>query len=229
MNTIALQGSYNARGVGAEAEPWLVRSAAPDAITPNDEAILRAAGVDLILDLRETAEHSERSHLLPVVSVPLYGETPPAAGSLEDIYLGLIQRRGAALAEAVATIADHPGVCLVHCAAGKDRTGLVVALARLAAGEPRQEVVDDYTRSGETVRPARRGLVTAQLDALQVSGVERAAAERLHLDSPGEALETAIAALDVWGGPAEYLLAHGVESSQLAALRARTGAQVISS
>ncbi|KAM9862852.1 tyrosine-protein phosphatase [Leucobacter sp. BZR 635] len=229
MNTIALQGSYNARGVGAEAEPWLVRSAAPDAITPNDEAILRAAGVDLILDLRETAEHGERLHLLPVVSVPLYGETPPAAGSLEDIYLGLIQRRGAALAEAVATIADHPGVCLVHCAAGKDRTGLVVALARLAAGESRPEVVDDYTRSGETVRPARRGLVAAQLDALQVSGAERAAAERLHLDSPGEALETAIAALDAWGGAAEYLLAHGVESSQLAALRARAGAQVVSS
>lgn len=225
---IALQGSYNARGVGAPSGPWLVRSASPDTITSADEATLRAAGVDLVLDLREHGEHGDRAHRFPVVSVPLYGATPPAAGSLEEVYLGLIQRRGAALTEAVIAIADHPGVCLVHCAAGKDRTGLVVALARLAAGERREEIIADYARSGEAVRPARLGIVSAQLDGLSISDAERAAAERLHLDSPREALEAAIAALEAWGGAAEYLLAHGAEASHLAALRSNAGAAVAS-
>lgn len=220
MTTIALQGSYNARGVGIDSEPWLVRSAAPDSITALDEAALRAQGVDLILDLRESGERGAPTHRIPITSVPLYGEAPPAAGSIEEVYLGLITRRGAALTEAVITIADHPGVCLVHCAAGKDRTGLVVALARLAAGEAHEDVVTDYAHSGDAVRPARLGIVSAQLDALQISGPERTEAERLHLDSPREALEAAISALDAWGGAADYLLAHGAEPSHLAALRA---------
>lgn len=228
MTTIALQGSYNARGVGIQSEPWLVRSAAPDSITARDEAALRTRGVDLILDLREAGERGAPTHGLPITSVPLYGEAPPAAGAIEEIYLGLITRRGAALTEAVITIADHPGVCLVHCAAGKDRTGLVVALARLAAGEAHDDIVTDYARSGEAVRPARLGIVEAQLDALEISGPERAAAERLHLDSPREALEAAIVALEAWGGAAEYLLAHGAEACHLAALRANAGAAVVS-
>ena len=41
---------------------------------------------------------------------------------------------------------------LVHCTAGKDRTGIVVALALLAVGVDRQAVVDDYARSEANLR-----------------------------------------------------------------------------
>jgi protein-tyrosine phosphatase len=36
---------------------------------------------------------------------------------------------------------------LIHCSAGKDRTGVVIALIQLALGVPHQQVVDDYLRS----------------------------------------------------------------------------------
>lgn len=233
---LAIAGTYNARAVhvGSTVLPWIVRSASPDTLTAEGERALTDAGVDLILDLREPSEHGQRTHTLPVVSVPLYGTQPPAAGSLETIYRMLLAERGERLALAVATIADHhSGAVLVHCTAGKDRTGLVVALARLAAGDSREAVLDDYARSGTNVRPQRRELVAAQLAAqgLDAPGREadRAAAERLHLDSPAAALQAALDLIagygddphDVQGGAIEFLAAHGVTAAQLDALRTR--------
>ncbi|WP_025134498.1 tyrosine-protein phosphatase [Leucobacter sp. PH1c] len=221
MHVIPLEGSYNARSVGAEASPWLVRTASLDGLSAGGERALRALGVDLVIDLREPEEHGPRTHGLPIRSAPLYGEAPPAAGSLEGVYAGLVRDRGARIAAAVGAIAEHPGVVAVHCTAGKDRTGLVVALARLVAGDTRETVVADYAQSGRTVRPARASIATAQLDALALSGAARAAAERLHLDSPAEALEGALDLIDAEGGPEAYLRAHGASDAQLRALRAR--------
>ena len=221
MQAISLEGSYNARGIGREAAPWIVRSAALDAATGRDERGLRAHGVGLVLDLREPAEHGARSHGIPVRSLPLYGETPPAAGSLEAVYAGLVADRGDRLAAAVIAIAEHPGTVLVHCTAGKDRTGLVVALARLAAGDDRAAVVADYARSGDTVRPARATLVAELLDRLGLVGAERGASERLHLDSPAAALGATLERVDALGGIESYLLDRGATPQHLAALAAR--------
>ena len=41
-------------------------------------------------------------------------------------------------------VATARGAVLVHCAAGKDRTGVVVALALDAAGVDRETIVSDY-------------------------------------------------------------------------------------
>lgn len=221
MHVISLEGSYNARSVGADETPWLVRTASLDGLSGADERTLRALGVDLVIDLREPAEHGPRTHGLPIRSAPLYGEAPPAAGTIEGVYAGLVRERGPRIAAAVGAIAEHPGVVAVHCTAGKDRTGLVVALARLVAGDDRGDVVADYAQSGRTVRPARIEIATAQLDALALKGVERAAAERLHLDSPAEVLEGALDLIDALGGPETYLRTHGVTSAQLQLLRER--------
>jgi len=50
---------------------------------------------------------------------------------------------------ALRSIAYSEGAVLVHCAAGKDRTGVVVALALVVAGVSAQAVVDDYAASGD--------------------------------------------------------------------------------
>jgi len=52
---------------------------------------------------------------------------------------------------ALRTVARAPGAALVHCAAGKDRTGTVVALALSVADADRQAIVDDYAASSERV------------------------------------------------------------------------------
>ena len=46
-----------------------------------------------------------------------------------------------------------PGAALVHCAAGKDRTGTLVALALSVAEAERQAIIDDYAASSERVEP----------------------------------------------------------------------------
>ena len=227
MFEFPLDGSYNARGIGDETAPWLVRSAALDELTADGERTLRERGVDLVIDLREPSEHRARNHSLAVRSLPLYGERPPASGTLESIYRGLIRDRGPRLATAVIAIAEHPGTAIVHCTAGKDRTGLVVALARLAAGERRDDVIDDYSRSGISVRPARRALVAGQLDALGLADGPRADAERLHLDSPAEALAAALDLVEQQGGPSAYLARHGARPEHLAALARRASAATI--
>ncbi|PRI12594.1 tyrosine-protein phosphatase [Leucobacter massiliensis] len=221
MQLIRLDGSYNARGIGAPERPWLVRSAALDGLTASGERTLRGLGVDLVIDLREPQEHGARAHGLAVRELPLYGEAPPRAGTLEDVYARLIRDRGERLAAAVAAIAEHPGTVAVHCTAGKDRTGLVVALARLAAGEARAEILADYAASGVAVRAARSALVADQIAPLRLSREARREAERLHLDSPAAALGLALEQLDALGGAERYLLRHGATPAQLAELAAR--------
>src|SRR5271156_6629966 len=64
-------------------------------------------------------------------------------------YLGYLEDRPDQVLGAVRSIAHDQGAALVHCAAGKDRTGVVVALALTAAGVRRQAVVADYAATGE--------------------------------------------------------------------------------
>ena len=59
-------------------------------------------------------------------------------------YRTYLDRRGPAIADALAVIAGARGAAVVHCAAGKDRTGTVVALALDVAGVPHDVIADDY-------------------------------------------------------------------------------------
>ena len=74
-----------------------------------------------------------------------------ASDLMRSFYLGYLEDRPENIVEALRTIAGAPGAALVHCAAGKDRTGVVVALALTAVGVPREEVVADYVATGERI------------------------------------------------------------------------------
>lgn len=216
MRAIGIDGLFNVRAMGMSA-PWLIRSGAPDAISEAGIAALREFGVSVIVDLREPSETRTTAHGIPVRSVAVYGTQPPQSGRLEDVYEGLIRERGRALARAVGAVADAEGAALVHCTAGKDRTGLVAALARMAAGESREAVISDYVLSAPDVRAVREDVAFALTRGLPAD--ERAEAMRLHLESPREAIEHALAVIDQLGGAEAYLLRCGLREGQLAALR----------
>jgi len=59
---------------------------------------------------------------------------------------------------ALRLIARTDGATIVHCAAGKDRTGIVVALALDEVGVDRDVIVADYVRSGEHIDAILAGL-----------------------------------------------------------------------
>lgn len=206
---VEIDGVLNARSFGES--PWLLRTAALDALTATGAEQLRRLGVGTVLDLREESERGTTTPL-PTRSLPLYSpDGPPLRGSIHTVYAGLLRERGPAIARAVAAIADAEGAALVHCSAGKDRTGLVVALALLVAGHDVEEVVADYALSGALIAPSRRPQL-AHLEPLDAESLE------LHLDSPAAAMRAALAIVDEFGGPHAYLLKHGVTPEQLAAL-----------
>jgi hypothetical protein len=76
--------------------------------------------------------------------------TAPSQGtSLADIYRGILANAGAKLVDVLQVAAIAPGPVLLHCAAGKDRTGVAVALLLRIAGVERGEVVADYVSTNE--------------------------------------------------------------------------------
>ena len=66
-------------------------------------------------------------------------------------YLGYLENRPEEVVGALRSIATAPGAAIVHCAAGKDRTGVVVALALTIAGVEPEVIVADYMATNERI------------------------------------------------------------------------------
>lgn len=84
---------------------------------------------------------------------------------LAGIYLSYLLDRPDSVLAALRTVAGAPGATLVHCAAGKDRTGTLVALALTLAGADRAAVIADYAASTE-----RMAAIVARLQASPTYG-----------------------------------------------------------
>lgn len=67
------------------------------------------------------------------------------------VYLRYLVDRADSVLSALRVIAGSAGSTIVHCAAGKDRTGVVVAFALAEVGVLREAIVTDYTRSAERI------------------------------------------------------------------------------
>jgi protein-tyrosine phosphatase len=232
MSADALDGTHNFRDLGGlpaggatTRAGVLMRSDALIRLGGSGRAALAERGVRTVLDLREPVERA----LDPVdlagsgveyVEWPLLDglvdlHTPKGLGPL---YHDIIERCGERFAGAVGTLA-RPGAlpALVFCSAGKDRTGLLVALWLSAAGVDDDAVVADYARTGEAMRGAFRAAVEARARAAGLS--EQALAVKL--GAPADLMREILATLSArHGGAARYLTDHGLPEDRLAALRA---------
>src|SRR6202012_6061 len=68
-------------------------------------------------------------------------------------YMNYLRDRPDSIVAALDDVASADGAVLVHCAAGKDRTGMVCALALAAAGVEREAIVADYALTAERIGP----------------------------------------------------------------------------
>jgi protein tyrosine/serine phosphatase len=109
-----------------------------------------------------------------------------------------------------------PGAVLVHCAAGKDRTGLVVALALSVAGADDETIAADYAVTGERLAPfVEKYLAT-------IEDEKQRAFWRGHQGTPMEFMLDVLDHLErTYGGVEPYLRAGGLTDEQLRALRER--------
>jgi protein tyrosine/serine phosphatase len=166
---------------GKTADARLLRADNLQELTPADIATLVGEiGVTTVVDLRSWDElASEGPAPLDGVAGVLHAHHPvlPEAGSATDAasdvlltradrdrsryptdpicghYLGYLEDRPDQVAAAVRSVAQSKGAALVHCAAGKDRTGVVVAVALSAVGVRQQAVIADYAATGERIGP----------------------------------------------------------------------------
>jgi protein tyrosine/serine phosphatase len=83
---------------------------------------------------------------------------------MDHFYIDYVNHAPSEVARALRTIADpRSGAVLVHCAAGKDRTGVICALALSLVGVTRRAVVDDYVRTDERIMAVRERLLGTEL------------------------------------------------------------------
>jgi protein tyrosine/serine phosphatase len=242
---IELDGAVNARDVGGlpiegggtTAPDVLLRSDNLQGLSDKDvRRLLEDHGVSLVVDLRTPAEVSAEGpgplvaagvehvnlDLIPGwdPQVSDVGRLVPheqrEAGDMSHYYLGYLDEAPDGVVEALRSLTTAEGAALVHCAAGKDRTGVVVALALAVAGVPREEIVADYALTAERIEAIRDRLVASPTYAEDM--------KRRPLDDMRPhalSMRHFFDRLDERGGALEWLAANGFGPDEQEALRRR--------
>ncbi len=162
---LPLQGSCNFRDIGGypgqdgRTVRWnrLYRSDALHMVTPADLELLSPLGVATLIDLRSAREversglspltttHGARHHHLPFAPRAAdpgdFAKYPP----LGELYVTMIEQGAETIRAVFAALAEpatYPAV--VHCAVGKDRTGITIALLLRTLGVDDATIVADY-------------------------------------------------------------------------------------
>jgi protein-tyrosine phosphatase len=234
---LAWEGLLNARDLGGypaaggRETRWgaVVRSDSLAALTEAGRAALAGYGVRAVVDLRlpdELARHpnpfaSPGDHGIAYANVSILDPAagyPPETLTLAENYLWTLDRFAGYVAEVMAAIAGAPeGGVLVHCAAGKDRTGLISALLLGLVRVPAETIAADYALTAELLRPRDQ-------EWLEHGPGERAEREALaaRFAPTAEVMLEVLDGLDRhYGGVEGYLAAAGVSPADLDRLRDR--------
>jgi len=232
---IPVDGTYNFRDVGGyPAEGGvtrrgkLYRADALGRLGETGRAALRELGIRIVIDLRDDFEVESLPDDLDgldveVLRLPVFegsGASASTVGAtIVHLYDKIVFQHTDVIVRALREIADtREEPVVVHCTAGKDRTGIVVALALLAVGVDRGTVVSDYALTEANLDgPWLEGM----LELVRGYGVEVTPDLRVILGgSPREALETTIDRIEERAGSVRsYLLDAGLDELELAKLR----------
>lgn len=174
--TVALAGVFNFRDLGGyptrdgRTVRWhtLFRADGLDRLTPGDVEMLRAYGLRTVIDLRMHHELEERGRF-PVDTYPVTfhhlsvmdktwdregaaRDDLPAADFLHARYTEMLDEAGSRYADALRLLAaDEALPAVFHCAAGKDRTGLLAMLVLGTLGVGHDDIVEDYALTSATM------------------------------------------------------------------------------
>ncbi len=232
---IALSGAVNFRDLGGYATGdgrrtrWrtLFRADGLSSLEPADLEVIRNLGITTVIDLRTSAEVERGRFPVDEVPVgfhhlPLLDEVPdPDAfevtpGMLAAQYREIARDAGAEIARALTIVATrHAHPVVVHCAAGKDRTGVLTAVLLGLLGVPEDTIVADYALSARAMGALRRKLIARYPEGEDV--INRA--DELFSAAPSN-ISNLLADLDAhYGSMAAYGESIGVGPDTVAELR----------
>lgn len=227
-------GGHPTEDGGTTAFGAVVRADSVRRLSESGWAQLADYGIGTIVDLRFHDElEADPPYEVPVdvVHVPVLPDpasphweeiqaiseaAPDAAAATASVYLEFLERFSDGFALAVSAVARaRDGGVVVHCMAGKDRTGLVSALLLRLAGVPVDDVAADYALS-------ERNLARLSHPWIAEASDERERERRRRMTAtPPAAMETVLAKLDRRGGAKGYLRDAGVPDGDLELVRAR--------
>jgi protein-tyrosine phosphatase len=214
-------GGLPMRGGGETARGRVARSESPGFLSEQGWRELADHGIRTIVDLRCPTEppYEPRDGVVRE-PVPMFRFDDEAlTARLEGVrdsrvfYRVLVDYCHAPIARAVAAVGDAPsGGVLVHCQAGRDRTGIVTAFLLALAGVPDEEIVADYLATEAALRTRREEELEAAATEEERDWIRFV--HRVRADS-------ILGALDAAGDVREYLREGGASEDQLEWARAR--------
>lgn len=237
-------GDYASRHGGQVARRRLLRSAHHGAATDADLEALAGYGLATIVDLRRPSERlaqpSRRHDSFAATVIECdqgdHGEPPHVAflretdlstAAVRDFYVDYYTRapfqpqHRDLFGRYFEALAEHDGPVLIHCTAGKDRTGLLAALTHHVLGVDEGEIEADYLLTNHATR------VDQRLDAIAVAleqslgKVPSEAAVRAFLGVQAEFLAAAFAAIARECGSTDaYLDGLGIDEAKRDRVRA---------
>ncbi|GBE79887.1 protein-tyrosine phosphatase-like protein [Sparassis latifolia] len=220
-------GSYATVHPGLMTKPrFLFRSAEISSITEEGMQQLKQLGITKVFDLRSDTE-IEKYHTpcpniegIEVLRVPVFKKedyspemmakrfelySSGRTAAFMELYSQILEHGGFAFGEILRHVRDRPNEgCIVHCTAGKDRTGVIAAILLKLAGVVDQTIAEDYalTRVG---REPDRPMVMARLAKIPFFASDRSKALNM-LSSRAETMLAFLALLhEKYGGVENYL------------------------
>jgi protein-tyrosine phosphatase len=235
---LPLEGTYNVRDVGGYATAdggtirWrtLLRGDSLHRLTAEGQALLITEGLRTVIDLRRASELAEAPNvfvsssqiryrniaLIDGAPAPAVEETRPR--SLGGIYERILETAHPQL-RAIMEILGAPGAfpVLVHCTAGKDRTGIIIALLLGLAEVSTETIAADYALSEAYLG---NGFVEEMRARIVATGGDWSTYEQLMVSPHALMLTTMAVLIERYGSVAAYLRAIGVPGSQIETVRA---------
>ena len=237
---IELDGCVNFRDLGGYPTldgrrlRWrrIFRSDALHELSPSDVKRLRGElALSDILDLRSSGELAAEGRGPLAEEAIAFHHTPLFDGdtmssdhsdartmSLGERYVGLLEFARPQIATVIRLLADAEGGAVFHCAAGKDRTGLISAVLLGVLGVSDELIVSDYARSADQI--------DAIIDrVMRMKGYEEALekmpADTLH--AKPESMEALLAHVgSQHGSMLDYLCTSGVDLDVIERLRSKS-------
>ena len=254
---IGLEGPVNFRDLGGypvtdgRTVRWrkIFRSDGLDTLSAADLThLLEELGLESVIDLRSGDEVEARGRGLlggsavTVHHIPILDETrrlfERAQGGLtiSGLYTEMAERAGDRFVAALRVLAVTDSPIVFHCAAGKDRTGMLGALLLELLGVSDEDIADDYAHS-KRIAPVLRQRLEARLAARAAEGGADPsdppaapvtdtpgwadAAEELLSARPATIIGVLASLRADYGSVERWALAHGLPPDELTRLRDR--------
>jgi protein-tyrosine phosphatase len=214
-------GGLPLAGGGETAYRVVVRADWLPGLSDEGRRALVAYGVSLVVDLRPDREHEDDGIdplPVPIVRQAMDPRPVPAAWdwpSMREAYLALADHYRAELAQALTLLGDAEPPAAIHCAGGRDRTGIACGMALWLAGVELDAIAADHALSDEHWAPYNGDFVDRAED-----DEERERRLRV-IQPPGRTLADVLEEIEETDGIRDRLLGAGADQAALDRLTAR--------